>query len=431
MKLSRLLEANIPIRGIERAAFSLVRSCLYDHIKAEWDHYMEAYPGAQETETWSDDRFQVYDDFNEKIGISPERRKLFAIVLMNQPGSRLAKLVRETLGVNCQVHVVVREHTDDPGKKYGGYFNYNHGVNQYTIRCFVNEHDVLSAAQQVLHDIVFGETYERSIDELVNIIVPIFIHEYTHLEQELRNPERPILNRKSNDLGITTVGGGRRGDRRDATGGSIKWARYTGSLNEIEAFAAQTAAELLARFRPAYFDADSKEIDHSYLDGVLRDIADGYEAAGTAYKSMNHMRQYWEDFKAVGVRESERDRVWRRYLKLVYQKVWQYRAENVGQTPAYRRYTILQAPQHWRTMAKKGMSQCLYAIANDIALQYSWEVRDGKATADEVASNELSRKAMDFIENYFYGANEDWDTGMKVTTAVKQIIRNVVARAAA
>lgn len=409
-----LREGNIPIVAVEREARIAIVQGMTARITVLWDDFVSKnYAGDIHDDEWTEDRFDLVDKFREDL----IRNKIdFAKVLMNYPSRALSKIATQ-YGERCMVQVVIREYTDDAHKAAGGYFIYNTNAAQYMIRCFVDEYRAMAAAEQIIQHIVFGEYYDDGVDEFLQRVVPIFVHEFVHLQQELRNPHRPSQNGDQMDLGIITVGGGKRGNRRTPKAGRVEWARYTGSLMEIEAFAAQTAVEMLQHIKP---HGMNKDHDNDQIDGLLDDIAQGW-GSGNAFNAMNQMRTYWEDFKAIGVDEKERDLVWKRYLKLVYKNVWQFRRKHLGKTPAYSRSEIENAPEDWLAWTKHGMVVCATAIAMDVATKESHNL-DTK-TPEQIASDTLAWQASRFVELYFFGESENYEDGLKVNLSMRKLIK--------
>ncbi len=417
MRFQQIIEANIPVREIEREARRVINPQIRQYLEGVWDKFMADYPDAT-----SEERHQLYDDWYEGQWRDPETRRTLIKVTCNQPGVALAKLVRERTKEQCQVHVICREYTDLAASKdgRGGDFHYNSGVRQYTIRIFVDEVVVQETISGRMQEIVFGDGEE--LDLLTNQIVPIFIHEFTHLEQELRNPKHPMKNGNDRDRGITKAGGGKFGSRRNPSGGNVQWARYIGSLDEIEAFASQAASDMIRKS-----DRWGNEPDTSYIDNLLTDLASGW-GHGRAFDTVHHLKVYWDEFEKAGITKKERDLVWKRFLKLTYQKIWQYRREQIGKVPAWQQSTYEKAPRSWQKMAKKGMVECIYQIVHEVVFETGTEL--GWKTPEEIANRDpLVSKGIDFVESYFFG-DQDYNStkSLQIRVAMRSMVQRQLER---
>jgi hypothetical protein len=427
MRFSHLLEANIPVREIEREARAAIMPLIKDHLQELWRDYIDRYPDVVHGENWHEDRFQLFDEFNSHLRQSPET---LIRGLLWKPGTALGQYSSDKTGARVRVGIECRQFSEDPSRHYGGYFNrspaFDRAHSDYIIKCFVDELWVLETVSEAMHEIVFDESAGSGTAKLANQIVSIFVHEFVHLEQEVRNPQRPSMTGKSNDLGITTVGGGKRGNRRDPRGGNIGWARYTGSLHEIEAFASQTAVEMISEIRlHSYQD----EPDPGQIDDLLASLAQGY-GNSSGLRSMSHMHLYWEEFEKSGVKASERDKVWNRYLKLTYQKIWQWRRDRVGKSELYQSERMKKHPA-WLKQAKKGMVECAHQIAYDVAFQNYWDVSPSNPPERIAAWDSLALEGVNFIEQYFFGGyNSTAVDSMKVSVSMQKLIANKIGQLA-
>lgn len=423
MKLQDLFEANIPVRDIERAARAAIIPLMKNHLQELWDQYLERFPDITSKEDWSEDRYDLYDDFRSNLMSHSET---FINGILWQPCRVLSKLASERANERVRVVIECRQFSKDTTTARG-YFTIERGIG-YLIKCFVEELDVREAATEALHEMIFGEAYDDGMDQLANRVVSVFVHEFVHLEQELRNPQKPHLHGLVNDPGITTVGGGKRGDRRNPRGGDIGWARYTGSLNEIESFASQTAVDMVGAIKVRY---PSTEPEDDQINEILTDLALGW-GSGTAFHAMSHMKTYWDQFQEAGVKASERDRVWKRYMKLTYQKIWQWRREKLGKTESFRIGRMKKDHPVWVDLAKKGMVACANQIAYDVAFQCYFEVSEYYTVEKIAALNPLAQQGVSFMENYFFGGYDNTAVeSMKVSVSMQKLIAKKINQLAA
>jgi hypothetical protein len=431
------LEEAIDTSAIDRIARKELQNGLYEYLQHEWNEFARHYPEA--------DRHDIYDAFYEwkrdksndlfiqnicshasavlthvvrvhvsdKFGAKVIGKKEIWGHKGDDPSYHLAP--REISAWMLEVRVQAREHTEDSYKTYGGYF---HGsADRPIIVVNVDESDVWEAAMGLIQTISMGEG--EGADVLTNVIAPVFVHEYAHMEQMLRGD--PNTGR---DLGIVTKGGGPRGGRRSPREGTVGWLRYKSSLSEIEAFAAESASELVAE-ASRYRNREQDYLDDSEINHILEAIAMGYASS----KSLNSYTAIawgtWsEEAERLGVDPAEMQATYRHFLKLVYRHMMNYRQRRVGTKGKWHGWHINNAPILWKAWAKDGMRTCAFRIAEYVAK----EILEKHPFYDEESlkrySEEIGRGAR-FINDAFFDKDDYNDHR---DAAVEAAFKNLVIR---
>jgi hypothetical protein len=321
----------------------------------------------------------------------------------------------------CWVKLEVRERSSDPNKRYGGYFQaYN--PNGPLIKCFVNEGDLFYSAMGYVERIVCGES--ENADTVENVIAPVFVHEYAHLEQWLRGGSKA----GGKDHGYTTVAGGPKGNRRNPNGGDAEYLRYKGSANEIDSFASQAASEIIQNAR-RYSPYNDDRVSPQDISGALAAIAEGYGTGGRSvegYESLNR-RTMEGEFADLGFKPEEMTTVWNRFLKLVYHKLWEYREKVFGKSMSP--FEAKNYPQKWFEWAKRGLANCTAILANHVAKQIISDFpheRDPEYLMKRAQYEGPREKAAAFLESYFFRTEYDWEKSSKIANAFTVLVRKRV-----
>lgn len=430
MRSTELFEA-IDTAAIDRAARKSLSRHLHAFMEGEWEHLVSIYGDDHE------DRSEIYDEWYQRTSRETNSSKLFVQSVCDHATRALNEVVQAALAKefptgritikgqggfdytlspsDITVKIEAREHSEDAHKHYGGYFQ-GHGAPK--IRCFVQEHDVQVAAWGTMQEIAFGEGEDA--DLLTKLIGPIFVHEFTHLLQFLRGGSAT-----DNDFGYIEVHGGKRGGRRDPTN---KYGttpdprsaslRYRSSAKEIESFAAEAASTIVADIESRYRYRQDHSAEDAEIRHVLRDIAAGYDSDATTsdYRQIT-WRAMEGAFTDLGVPDHQIAKMWKRYLKLVYRKLWTYSQGRMGKAEMSRwneKY-----PKDWIAAARKGISFASAYIANQVAMEV-----DGNKRYD------LQSNGSTFLERYFFGEEYgyDFEQSMKVTRAFNRLVDKAIDR---
>jgi hypothetical protein len=235
-----------------------------------------------------------------------------------------------------------REHTDDENVKTSlGYVSGSGDL----IKVFVNAHEFEQAAWAVIQEEVLGEQMDDGIGALLKVVIPTFVHEYAHHEQNLRRTgwkssgKGAELNGYSADFGYITVG--RKGNNRvPKRGGVLRTAhaspehnlRYTGNVNEIDSFASGAAAELMHEFLADRARNSWRASDiNADIEQIKQDLAQGYVSSDqfSRYTDLvyNTFNGYYD---RLGLKREQVQKVWKRFARLVASKLDDYREPTVG-----------------------------------------------------------------------------------------------------
>jgi hypothetical protein len=162
----------------------------------------------------------------------------------------------------------------------------------------------------------------------MSIIIPIFVHEYAHLEQNLRSKST------SADFGYITTGvkgrtrqGKRGGYLRNQEGDIPAYLRYKGNIDEIDSFASQAAAEIMDDVLSSHRLRDINYI----IQSIQQDIAAGYVSSDTYSQYSKMLRDTFDGAYAyLGLKTQQMEKVWKRFAKRVYQKLEDYKNYDDG-----------------------------------------------------------------------------------------------------
>lgn len=309
------------------------------------------------------------------------------------------------------MRVLVSEKESDGKKsKWGGYFS--GGRDWSYIRIYVKRQDILTAAMANAQYVAFGEAEDR--DELVDQVAPIFAHEYSHLLQYLGAGGHEAF-----EPGITTIGGGKRGGRY--LGGEnpsmIDWARYRGSMAELDSFASQAASEIIAsalRYRHS-------GIENGDIENKLTDISTGYATNSQTYRTYIDFYQdsLADVYQDIGLSKDEARKVWQRFLKLLHAKIAAYKKPTHGKDKSG--YHTTKGKPEWLEWAKKGLTYCVTRMADDVArdcADKSYNFGDDW----RIEPYSILERAQSFIEGYFFEESFEWERSRKIIEAFKKLV---------
>lgn len=443
------LSEAIDASGIDRKARVLLQDRLMKHIEKEWVDFQRHFPEGDTHDRY--DAFYQHWNSEEPVGgpgtISHEwaftrriadvaSRCLTELVrqhLVEKFGDREKQTVKvhNRLSVPASVFSVkVEDRSDSADAKKdsaGGYFRTD--ISQPIIKVFVNRNDIWEAGMGVAQVVAMGEG--EGFDTLTNVIAPTFVHEYVHMEQFVRGD----FGEGDTDWGyITTAlpdgsGGGRRGNRRSPGVSLVHWLRYRGSAAEIEAFAQQCASEMMkeaSRYHRTY--DNSQDISDDAISAVLQDLATGY-ASASAMRAYNAIGwgEYSEECAKFGVKPHEMKITWKRFMKLTYRAVHNYRQERFGRTKLSN-WHIKKAPELWRNAVERGftVSKTAQTIAYDLVQKMLDDTMSGIYDGEKmVRHNQQVFDAAMFLHAAYYGKDEYDDSKYE---AVSAAFRRLVIR---
>jgi hypothetical protein len=275
---------------------------------------------------------------------------------------------------------------------------------------------------------------------MMNIVVPIFIHEYAHLEQNIRNKSG-----KDSDFGYITVGitndmkrGGKRGGFHRSTKTTPEYLRYKGSVDEIDSFASDAAAELVQAIhvRDYYGDGGSPDDINSAITALKQDMTQGYTSSSTTYNHYEDLLRAAFDghYAKTGLKPEQMEKVWKRFVKKVFQKLDDYRFDTSGKLSARQ---TREADDEFLSYAKRNkFSDTVKHLADMTGLEMmANENVSSKADLDYFrerlgrnnywTSDPVMRKAEKFLSDYYVG--DPWENE-ELDRKIRDIFRKFVRR---
>lgn len=395
----------IDVSVIDRAARLALKQGISDETKNIWDEFYSRYQKSHKG-----DIHDAYDVFSREVYEEKYANRLENVCsriltqvtrkhLEDQYGPMIRRKDAPGVWVD-EIEVIVedREKSDDKNKAYGGYFRSGSTL----IKVFVNESQLIQEFTTSVQMHVFGESFDRS-DAIVKLVVPIFVHEYTHLEQHLRGGHKQGIR----DRGYITIGGGKFGNRRNPNGGELEYLRYISSSKEIESFAADTASAIM--------NAENVYNANEHIAGALESMASGY-GVDTFENYISLKYDAFEGrFAKLGLNTEEMEYVFRRYLTLVYKKLQQFK-EDPRQSK--------KDPLVWRVAAQKSLKEAAWKIAEDVA---SKMVADSpyETEADYMMRypGQRASDAVMFLQRRYFRDQWDFDLSKKLENAFYKILR--------
>lgn len=331
----------------------------------------------------------------------------------------------QQLADEVKVHVDATETSGDVHRhNTGGYFR----ASEMLIKVFVPTNQLLHAGFNLVADAMVGESDNHGMNALLQLVMPIFVHEYAHLEQFLRH-----LQPYKADFGYVTAGQtGRKGKR----GGMMRSfdtpqaaLRYRGNVNEIDSFAADAACELMHQIEHSNANA-SFGYDVADLNRAIRDLRQAL-ANGDAMNDASSYHYYvnllWMTFEGryahLGVKPDEITKVWKRFAKLVYQKLGAYEVLLAGKTGA----TPAKFKKDWIEATKLPRTQAIRAIAESTAQVLAGDAfGSGQEAAEKIAAgrNYTASEAAQFIVIFYFGLWDDSEHAEKT----KQLFCELTAK---
>lgn len=302
-----------------------------------------------------------------------------------------------------EVQVEAREYSDDTYKHYGGY----HSAANQKVKVFIKGNLAADAAMGIIQEDLFGEEVENYKGKFIDLIVPIFCHEYTHFEQFARRTFDSY-----NDLGYITLGVkrssagrqvGKRGGLRRDTKSAESYLRYMSSLKEIDAWASGAAAELVQTITRTY---SRPEASNEQIQELRQSIALGWSDS-ESYE--NYRRHYYHAIEGnyPGLKQAEMTKVWHRFLKMLYSKLGDYLAPTVGKAPPY---LSARLDPHWVKYAEKMPTAAMIAfLARVVGMKLLSDDTNPErvmTAIDRGFGGIPQDKGEDFIRAYYFG--DDW-----------------------
>jgi hypothetical protein len=417
-------EMDIKARKIAKKTMRDLANGIWEKAYKKWEL---ANPDFDNSE--SEAPHHAYDELVRIVRDDPETYTILAADALHES---LTQLVRDQVLVKFgpQIHLKngtiinntspaaffkIREFSSDEMKdKSGGYFR----AGMYpSIVTFANASDVTTMIDKYISEAAHGEMYDR--EDTLPIIMRTFIHEYAHLEQWLLGAAAT-----SNDAGYIKVKGGKHGNRRSPEKGNAERLRYYGSHLEIDSFASDTASEIIQNMKEGRYNHEVSDYD---IKTVLTDIAAGY--GGSSSRSMERYSElkystFQGEFEEIGLDPSEMQKAYQRFLKSVYQKLWQYSKEKIGKSAVNLNHEMI-----WKDWAEDGLVKCTAKIAEQIGSYMAFTAMEWENPDDlfQYMPEEFS-KANRFIEHYFFGDEMDWEKSKTLSDKFKAIVRSYFDR---
>ena len=368
MNLDHLFEAGIKTAEIDKLARQALAQAIPATVKevikqTEADmppRKMRGDPGYEyeDTSTRGDELIERYEDDPTLLVVPMLKR--FSEVLTQVVRDHVEKLIPSMKHITDMidefrvkggaaewasgytVEIEARElSTDEYAQKAGGY------MGTTNMKVFVDQDKVFQAGCDLIRDEMSGES-EDGFGDMLNAIVPTFTHEYAHLEQELRRPQKYNAAKKytSRDFGYmadktsrrsrNSVGGrGGRGEwSRNPWGGDQANLRYTGNVREIDSFASGAAAEMMSALQTdrrrgynwqSYWNAN--------IDDIKSNLVYGYNSHSRSYERYQNIAHAAFDgyYDHVGFKKEQMAKVWKAFVKKVSQKLDDYKIDSPTQ----------------------------------------------------------------------------------------------------
>jgi hypothetical protein len=325
-------------------------------------------------------------------------------------GQRAAGITADAL----RVFVDDIEVSNDPSRHDShGYYS----EQQNLIRIFVDPRELSEAIDDLVELSLHGSTQGDAKRYLFNFIRATLVHEYAHLEQVLRRkPAKPSRHNPTGEIKdrtyITTgIAGNRRvpkrgGTFRDPSKDLANKLQYSGSLHEIDSFAAGTASELVSavRLNPRLRGLKPKEWNDA-VDALKTAVATGVVSSDSfAYYAEIMRKRFDSEYAVIRANPAQIEKVWRRFCKLVAVKLDDYKADKAGvmkaDRAAFRAY-------HKAVDGKSG-AMALAALAEAVAVAI-WDDVPGRLKALGAAlagAGEAMHSAEEFITQQIFEADD-------------------------
>lgn len=284
-----------------------------------------------------------------------------------------------------RVFVEDRDRSTDPYKKYGGYYSQDRNI----LKIFINGKSLSSSAFELMQEEIFGESEFYEYQKLISIIIPVFVHEYAHLEQNLRSKST------SADFGYITTGvkgrtrqGKRGGYLRNQESDIVSYLRYKGNLDEIDSFASQAAAELM---NDALSSSRELYNINDLITQIQQDVATGYHSSDTYSQYSRMLRDAFDGAYAdIGLRPQQMEKVWKRFAKRVYQKLNDYKTADDNNIVV----------KDWSVWSKFASEHSMSDTVRHLAEMASKKIPAGKNARESISLGATFDQEY-FINNYY------------------------------
>ena len=369
---------------------------------------------------------------------------------------------RETIASIASRYYVVVEAKEDTRDTYaansGGYFMEGSGL----IKVFVKRADFVRAIWALIEELVLGEAGDDGVGSLLRAVIPTFAHEYAHAQQGLLRgvsaPAQPRrVGRRANpeewrgDFGYITVGraartGKRGGELRSPSKSPEHRLRYLGNVREIDSFASGAAAAMMDEVLRGE-DRDPWQKSARRRNETIDDIQENLRYAsayGDDYSYNRYLDLLHDTFEGrydrLGLQRDEVEKVWRRFKKIVAQKLDDYRVEVAGSTnmdriPAEPRYHERRSrpardsldPAYLRVAEAMPFSETVKALAYRSAMDLVYNESHYRSTEEMAESGDLGdtgRAAWAFIASYYFDAFDSGEKAERVEAIFRKMYRS-------
>ena len=415
MKLSHLREGNISITDMDDRARRVIKATILSFCQGEWQLIKSRYPDIDHQD--GENRQKMFYQWYETDFKTRQQKNIFASAIAWEISKKLTNLVNEyveehnsklpprlrKIEKKIRVQLEVKESSHDShSKRAGGYYQDFESL----IKIFISENDMIEAGMGALQTWAFGEG--EGVEEMVDAILPVFIHEFTHFEQWRRG----LSGRRTR--GYVSAGGDKKGspfygDQFSHDGTPEQSMRYTGAAHEIEAFASGAAVQLTQMMSRGRYEAGVLH-DGDEIDRLCQDIALCY-ADSQQMQRFLWLREYREHYIKQGIKGHELEVVFRRFMKILYKKLQQYRKVRIG---AAKSIDPSRFPADWIRYTRYGLSSTIRYIASDI----SELIMDGKNPHERISL------AGSFINRYFYKDEWDYTRELKIEKIITRLAQD-------
>lgn len=314
-----------------------------------------------------------------------------------------------------KVTVENRDKSSDSYKFASGYYS----PEENTLKIFVNGNQLSDAALELITNQMQGKNTRENYNSLLGVIIPTFVHEYAHLEQEFRKAKNTA------DFGYITTGvtgrsgqGKRGGIIRDPHQSSASYLRYKGNVYEIDSFASQAAAEIMNTIFIEYpvDDPTSSYYINSAVSSMQSMLSSSYFSDSKAFSQYAQLLKsaFNGTFDDIGLNPRQMEKVWKRFAKKVYQKLENYKVKYLDRSVDRRLSKMTE------NMSKK---DAIRILASDAAAAVKTIVKN--YPSDTVVNDILNGKYTFDWENFI---ETKYDPDQTAGDQLLNIFRNMVAK---
>lgn len=413
-----LTEGGIKTAPLDRLAREALRTAIAAFVSEKINEAKQHFDlDEEDDEYWS----KLYDAVDDHYG-HQSRRDAVLNELCLKLSATLTKVTRnyvQTLDLPNPVTspVLVSVEVKEGSKDYYadrtvGYYAH---IDRF-IKVFLPKSSLFDAFMEMIQENIFGESERGGYNATLTILIPTFIHEYAHFEQNHRQ-----RNGGDSDFGYITAGGKRGGIMRSPQKSVIDRLRYYGSVDEIDAHAANTASELIDELEQSRnFGLRDDEIK-SLQDSIGRDYWRGSP-------TLDHYRTLLQDafdgrYADIGLKPEEMRKVWKRFMKRVSERIGDYRREKAGRKGAERASF---KPERLAVIEGKSLKDAVKAMvevaAKEIRADYDFHPKDELI---EKVREDRGLMLWDFVEplrRYFFDEWSENDHPEKMARLFKDLL---------